>query len=99
MESVFTGPERRSPRVRATIPIRFLLDGENSKPGHSAHTVDLSDRGLRIRTSHALSEGQIVRIDSWGGNGEAMPSRVVWVQQTPAGESLAGMEFLAAAQA
>lgn len=98
MESAFSGPERRSPRVPASISIRLLLDGD-SPPGHSAHTVDLSDRGLRIRTASELNQGQIIRIDAWGGNGRPMPSRVVWVQRTPEGESVAGLEFLAAAQA
>lgn len=99
MESVFSGPERRSPRVPANISLRLLLDGERSPAGHSAHTVDLSDRGLRIRTTAALSEGQMIRIDAWGGNGQDMPSRVVWVQRTPAGESQAGLEFQGASPA
>jgi hypothetical protein len=99
MESVFGGPERRSPRVPAKISLRLLLEGENSPVGHSAHTVDLSDRGLRIRTTSALSAGQIVQIVAWGDGGRPMPSRVVWVQQTPSGESLAGIEFQSASPA
>ena len=99
MSSVFNGAERRSPRVAARIPIRLLLNGDDSKPGQSAHTVDLSDRGVRIRTHSALSQGDIIRIDSWGGNGKSMPSRVVWVQPTPSGESMAGLEFQAIAEA
>jgi hypothetical protein len=99
MGSVFNGPERRSPRVAARIPVRLLLNGDDSKPGQSAHTVDLSDRGVRIRTHSALSEGDVIRIDSWGGNGKPMPSRVVWVQSTPSGECLAGLEFQGFAEA
>lgn len=93
MESVFGGPERRSPRVPAKISLKLLLDGEHSPGAHSAQTIDLSERGLRIRTAAALSQGQIVQIDSWGGDGRPMPSRVVWVQQTPPAGSLAGLEF------
>jgi len=93
MESVFRGPERRTPRVPVKISLKLLLDGERSAVKHSAHTVDLSERGLRIRTTSALSEGQIVQIDAWGAEGQPMPSRVVWVQRTPSGESLAGIEF------
>ena len=93
MGSVFSGPERRSPRVPASISLRLLLNEENPRPGQSAHTIDLSDRGLRIRTASALSAGQIVRIDACGADGRTMPSRVVWVQQAPSGESLAGIEF------
>jgi hypothetical protein len=93
MKSVFSGPERRSQRVPVEISLRLLLDGEHSPVRHSARTVDLSERGLRIRTTSALSEGQIVQIDGWGADGRPMPSRVVWVKQTPSGESLAGIEF------
>jgi hypothetical protein len=98
MESVFSGPERRSPRVPASIAVRLLLNGDSSQKGQSAHTVDLSDRGLRIRTSAAVTEGDVIRIDAWGDSGQPMPSRVVWVQQAGSGESLAGLEFLAAGQ-
>ena len=59
MGSVFNGPERRSPRVAARIPVRLLLNGDNTKPGQSAHTVDLSDRGVRIRTHSALTQGDV----------------------------------------
>jgi hypothetical protein len=93
MASVFGGPERRSPRVPAKISLRLLLDGEHSPVRHSAYTVDLSERGLRIRTTAALSEGQMIQIDAWAVDGRPMPSRVVWVQQTPSAESLAGIEF------
>lgn len=99
MESVFSGPERRSPRVPANISLRLLLDGELSPAGHSARTVDLSERGLRIRTASPLSAGQIIRIDAWGEHRQAMPSRVVWVQQSSSGESVAGIEFQGVAQA
>jgi PilZ domain len=99
MESVFSGPERRSARVPAKLSIRLLLNGEDASPGRSAHTVDLSDRGLRIRTGSSLSAGATIRIDSWGEDGRPMPSRVVWVQQSATGEFVAGVEFLAAGQA
>lgn len=76
MGSVFNGPERRSPRVAASIPVRLLLNGDNTKPGQSAHTVDLSDRGVRIRTHSTLSQGDVIRIDSWGAT--ASPCRRAW---------------------
>jgi hypothetical protein len=99
MESVSTRPERRAPRVPATIPVRLLLHGEDSTPGLSARTIDLSERGMRIRADFELSQGQIVRIASWGESGQPMPCRVVWAQRTPGGESHAGMEYLGVAQA
>jgi len=94
MEGVSYSADRRAPRVPASLPIRILLNGDASEQGQSARTIDLSERGMRIRTKSALSEGQIIRIESWGDFGQPMPSRVVWVQVAPSGESQAGLEFL-----
>src|SRR5580658_3695297 len=87
MGSVSFQPERRAPRVPATIHIRLLLNGEDSKPGLSARTIDLSERGMRIRTDFDLAQGQIIRIASWGESGQPMPCRVVWAQRMPGGDS------------
>ena len=99
MEDVPSSALRRSRRVPATIPIKLLLEGGRSKIGREARTVDLSILGARIQTSFTLAEGEVVHIVAWGENGGPMPSRVVWVQSTPSGESLAGVEFLGEPQA
>ena len=94
MDSVSTGSVRRAPRVPATLPIRVLREGEHSGSGRSAYALDLSLLGIRIQTTAPLSKGQDIRIEPWGDYGRPVPSRVIWVQQTPDGAYLAGIEFL-----
>ena len=79
--------------------VRLLLNGDNTKPGQSAHTVDLSDRGVRISNAFHAFSGRRHSHRLLGGNGKSMPSRVVWVELTPAGEYLAGLEFQGIAEA
>ena len=101
MESVSIRSEsstRRAPRVPAKISLRLLRNGDLPKGGRSAQTVDLSDLGLRIRTTSELSEGETVQIEGWGERGQPMRSRVVWVQRSPDGESFAGIEFMGVAE-
>jgi hypothetical protein len=86
-------PVRRLQRVSATIPISLMLDREGPKTGHDAYTVDLSRTGARVRTTFVLSAGEMVGIVPWGDSGQAIPSRVVWVQRGY-GSVLAGLEFL-----
>lgn len=93
MQVLSSGPVRRLQRVSATIPIGLLLEGEDSRTEHDAYTVDISRRGVRVRTAFALFPGQMVGIVPSGDSGQAMPSRVVWVERSSAW-SLAGLEFL-----
>jgi hypothetical protein len=83
---------RRLERVSATIPLSLLLEREDSR--HDAYTVDISPNGARIRSDFVLTRGQMIGIVASGDSGEAIPSRVVWVEQSPAVGSLAGLEFL-----
>jgi hypothetical protein len=68
------------------------MEGEDAKMEHDAYTVDLSRRGIRVRSTFVLFPGEIVGIVPWGDSGEAIPCRVVWVQRGYT--SLAGLEFL-----
>jgi hypothetical protein len=95
MEVVSSAHLRRSQRVSATIPISLLVESEDSKTEHDACTVDLSRNGVRVRTTFVLSPGEMVGIVALGDSGQAIPSRVVWVQRPESGRgSLAGLEFL-----
>ncbi len=86
---------RRTQRVSATIPISLLLQGKDSKTEHDAYTVDLSRKGVRVRTTFALLPGMMVGIVPTGDFGQAIPTRVVWVQRSGSvSGSLAGLEFL-----
>lgn len=95
METVSYAHLRRSERVSATIPISLLVEWEASKTEHDAYTVDFSREGARVRTTFMLFPGDMVRIVRWGDSGQAIPTRVVWVQRPESGRgSLAGLEFL-----
>ena len=96
MEGMSPPPVRRSERVPAVVSVRLLLAWENFKLEHEAHTVDLSALGARIRTPSELSPGETVRLVAWGESGQPLPARVVWMQRTSTGASLAGLEFLVA---
>ena len=82
-------------RVSATIPISLLLEWEGAKTEHDAYTVDLSSRGVRLRTTFVLFPEERVGIVPLGDATHAIPSRVVWVERSSASGCLAGIEFLA----
>jgi hypothetical protein len=87
-------PDRRLQRVSATITISLLLEQEDSSTEHAAYTVDISSKGARVRTAFVLIPGQMVGIVASEPSGQAIPSRVVWVQRSSVVGSLAGLEFL-----
>jgi hypothetical protein len=83
---------RRSPRLSATIPISLSMKWQDSKTEHDAYTVDLSFKGIRVRSTFERFPGEIVGVAPWGDSGETIPYRVVWVQRGRA--PLAGLECL-----
>jgi hypothetical protein len=97
MQQVSSANLRRSQRLSAIIPISLLMDWEDSKTEHDAYTVDLSRKGMRVRSTFVLSPGDAVGIVPWGDSGPAIPSRVVWVQRG-CGSILAGLEWVVAVQ-
>lgn len=96
MQGFSSASLRTLQRVSATIPISVFLKRDHSKTGHDAYTVDLTRKGARVRTTFVLSPGEVVGIIPWGDTGRAIPSRVVWVEQSSLAGSLAGLEFLEA---
>jgi hypothetical protein len=95
MQPISSVHVRRSRRVSATIPISLLVEREGPKTEHDAYTVDLSREGVRVRTTYVLGLGETVGIIPSGDYGQAIPTRVVWVQRPGSGRgSLAGLEFL-----
>jgi hypothetical protein len=95
MQPVSSAHLRRSQRLSATIPISLLVEREDPKTEHDAYTVDLSRKGVRVRTTFVLFPGEMVGIVPWGDPGQAIPTRVVWVRRPGSGRgSLAGLEFL-----
>jgi hypothetical protein len=85
----------RSQRIPATVPIRLVVVSDDFSIEREASTVDLSLRGVRVRTPLALLPGDTVGIIPRGVPRHAIPARVVWTQRTGTDQwSLAGLEFL-----
>jgi hypothetical protein len=74
--------KRQFRRKTERIPITLLFKEQGQEFERSASTVDLSEQGLRVRTSADLSEGQIVYVVSSRGYSPLGYCRVVWVRET-----------------
>ena len=85
----------RSQRIPAAVPIRLVVVSDDFSIEREASTVDVSRRGVRVRTPLALLPGDTVGIIPVGDVRHAIPARVVWTQPARADQwSLAGLEFL-----
>ncbi len=73
--------ERRSRRKTERIPVTLLMKNQGQESERRASTVDRSEQGLRVRTTAALSEGQIVYVLSGRGYSPLGYCRVVWVRE------------------
>jgi hypothetical protein len=74
--------KRQFRRKTERIPITLLMKNQGLEFERSASTVDLSEQGLRVRTSADLSQGQIVYVMSSRGYSPFGYCRVVWVRET-----------------
>jgi hypothetical protein len=86
--------ERRLERLSATFSISLLLSRENHSTEFEAYTVDISHRGLRVRTNFVLFPGDLIGIAPGTEAEQGIASRVVWAQRSSLGGSVAGLEFL-----
>jgi hypothetical protein len=95
MRAVPPADLRQSQRIPAAIPIRLVVESEDFKAEHEASTIDLSLRGVKVRTSFALLPGETVGVITRGDSRYAISARVVWVHRVGTDLwSLAGLEFL-----
>ena len=86
---------RRWERELATIPISLVLKAETFKTDNFATTVDISLRGMRVRTSLTLVPGEWIGVVPKGEFPHAIPARVVWVREDESSHWIfAGLEFL-----
>jgi hypothetical protein len=86
-------PPRRVERWAGMVPVTLLVDADGKKYKQIASTVDLSQRGLRIRTTAALRQGQVLEV--FWHEGHLGKCRVAWV--APGGLDLpteVGLEIL-----
>ena len=86
---------RRSQRIPATYPVRLMVESESFSVEREATTVDVSLRGVRVRTPLALLPGDTVGIILGGNSRRTIPARVVWARRAWTDLwSIAGLEFL-----
>jgi hypothetical protein len=67
---------RRSQREAATIPVTLVVPSEGSKD-HQAYAIDISPRGVRVRTALELVPGEQVGVVPKGEFPHAIPTRVM----------------------
>jgi Tfp pilus assembly protein PilZ len=86
---------RRSERVVTSLPVKLLTDANGQRLEYSAHTLDISEGGVGIRTDAPLMPGQKVAIILECEHVPPLRSRVVWVNRRETGQEIdAGLEFL-----
>jgi hypothetical protein len=94
MQTVPFAHLRRSQREAVTIPVTLVVRSEGSKVDHEAYTIDISLRGVCVRTALELVPGEQVGVVPKGEFPHAIPARVVWVRGEFGLWSVAGLEFL-----
>jgi hypothetical protein len=86
---------RRSQRVVTRMPVRLLVESHGQLNAYSAHTLDISSQGLRIRTDASLKPGQTLQVVTVAASSSQLWSRVVWVGAPMSElEGEGGLEFL-----
>jgi hypothetical protein len=82
--------KRQSKRTKAVVPVRLWVAG--SKDSHLAHTLDVSNRGVKLGGCRAaLQVGDHIEIQYRKKNAQF---RVVWVTDGIASERQIGAECL-----
>lgn len=100
MQQNFSQNSRRWERELSTISIKLVLRAETFKSDASAITVDVSLRGMQVRTNLMLEPGEWVGVVPKGGFPQAIPGRVVWSREDEISRWIfAGIEFLETSEA
>ena len=94
MQTNTSVPPRRWERQPASIPISLVLKADHFKADNSAITVDISPRGVSVRTKLALGLGDWVKVAAKGEIMHAIAALVVWVRKDESSHStFAGLEL------
>lgn len=100
MQQNFSQIPRRWERELSSVPIKLVLRAETFKSDTSAITVDVSLRGMQVRTNLMLVPGEWVGVVPKGGFPHAIPGRVVWSREDEISRWIfAGIEFLETSEA
>ncbi len=95
MERQSTQTPRRWDRDSVTMPVRLVLSSERFKSDNSATTLDISLRGMRVRTNLDLIPGEWIGIVPKAGFPQAIPARVIWAREDEVSRWIfAGLEFI-----
>jgi D-lyxose ketol-isomerase len=87
--------QRRAERRESYKSLALVVDSGHSEIANQSFALDLSELGVRIRTSLRLEPGQSVTVIPFEGEAYAVPSRVVWVQDNSSNDGQeAGLAFL-----
>jgi hypothetical protein len=85
---------RRWERQKSTIPVSLMLEAAPLHADDSAFTVDVSLRGVSVRTKLALLRGEWVAVVAKGKTTRSIPALVVWVQKDESSHpTFAGLQF------
>ena len=71
---------RRVDRIPTNSPVTLLFESRGESRHQRARLLDISDTGMRLKTSVALATGQQVDVISQHGMQEPERTRVVWVK-------------------
>ena len=94
-EHATSADRRRVDRADVSKDIALVVDSDRGEISNNAFAVDLSTLGARIRTGLHLQAGQSVTVIPREGSKQAVPSRVVWVNERGRwGHGEAGIAFL-----
>ena len=81
-------------RQASSIPISLTLEDAPFKADDSAITLDISPRGVSVRTKLALVLGDWVKVAAKEESTQAIAALVVWVREDESDHStLAGLEL------
>ena len=76
--AIQTTEARRSERKPVRIAVIVLSESEGKKIESDAYTLDLSEHGLKLQSSIALAQGQIVDLTATDGSECSVRGRVIW---------------------
>jgi PilZ domain-containing protein len=77
------------------MAVLLRIDSKGGKAEYEAHTLDLSQHGVRIHAPVELTPGQVVAVVPTEDPRYTMPARVIWIgrsESNQAGE--AGLQLL-----
>jgi PilZ domain len=76
-----TSNARNLDRIPTHAPVTLVYDSQGQQLRQRAILLDVSDRGMRLKTSAELAKGQVVDVISQHGLEEPERTRVAWVSE------------------